>query len=164
MTRTHREFRSPTLSRRRHRRVSEVPPRAHRCARLPSGRRNRHAPRRHGLRGGARAKTNCRNPRPARQCLNQSDSVSWAWIKGVRTAGFEPARVAPAVFKTAASAIPPRPPVFRGRYNERAFRPVLPERIAWSGRRDSNPRPSPWQGDALPLSHFRIAARRIVGT
>ena len=28
----------------------------------------------------------------------------------------------------------------------------------WSGRRDSNPRPSPWQGDALPLSHFRILA------
>ena len=26
----------------------------------------------------------------------------------------------------------------------------------WSGRRDSDPRPSPWQGDALPLSHFRI--------
>ena len=26
----------------------------------------------------------------------------------------------------------------------------------WSGRRDLNPRPSPWQGDALPLSHFRI--------
>ena len=26
----------------------------------------------------------------------------------------------------------------------------------WSGRRDSNPRPSPWQGDTLPLSHFRI--------
>ena len=25
----------------------------------------------------------------------------------------------------------------------------------WSGRGDSNPRPSPWQGDALPLSHFR---------
>ena len=25
-----------------------------------------------------------------------------------------------------------------------------------SGRRDSNPRPSPWQGDALPLSYFRI--------
>ena len=25
----------------------------------------------------------------------------------------------------------------------------------WSGRRDSNPRPSPWQGDTLPLSHFR---------
>ena len=24
-----------------------------------------------------------------------------------------------------------------------------------SGRRDSNPRPSPWQGDALPLSHSR---------
>ena len=25
----------------------------------------------------------------------------------------------------------------------------------WSERRDLNPRPSPWQGDALPLSHFR---------
>ena len=24
-----------------------------------------------------------------------------------------------------------------------------------SGRRDSNPRPSPWQGDVLPLHHFR---------
>ena len=28
-------------------------------------------------------------------------------------------------------------------------------RKRWSGRRDSNSRPSPWQGDALPLSHFR---------
>ena len=28
----------------------------------------------------------------------------------------------------------------------------------WSGRRDSNSRPSPWQGDALPLSHFRAIA------
>ena len=26
----------------------------------------------------------------------------------------------------------------------------------WSGRRGSNPRPSPWQGDALPLSYFRF--------
>ena len=26
----------------------------------------------------------------------------------------------------------------------------------WSGWRDSNSRPSPWQGDALPLSHIRI--------
>jgi hypothetical protein len=25
-----------------------------------------------------------------------------------------------------------------------------------SGRRDSNPRPSPWQGDALPLRHVRV--------
>ena len=32
----------------------------------------------------------------------------------------------------------------------------------WSGKRDSNSRPSPWQGDALPLSYFRIigAARQ----
>ncbi len=27
--------------------------------------------------------------------------------------------------------------------------------LHWSGRRDSNPRPSPWEGDALPLSYFR---------
>ena len=35
----------------------------------------------------------------------------------------------------------------------------------WSGRRDSNPRPSPWQGDALPLRHFRSGAARagVVG-
>ncbi len=28
--------------------------------------------------------------------------------------------------------------------------------VFWSGRRDSNSRRSPWQGDALPLSHSRI--------
>src|SRR4029453_3194313 len=26
----------------------------------------------------------------------------------------------------------------------------------WSGRRDSNPRPRPWQGRALPLSYTRV--------
>ena len=31
-------------------------------------------------------------------------------------------------------------------------------RVRWSGRRDSNPRPSPWQGEALPLSYFRVQA------
>src|SRR3981081_3613093 len=31
----------------------------------------------------------------------------------------------------------------------------------WSGRRDSNPRPRPWQGRALPLSYTRI--REIIG-
>ena len=34
--------------------------------------------------------------------------------------------------------------------------PLYHIRIKWSGRRDSNSRPSPWQGDALPLSHFRV--------
>ncbi len=33
----------------------------------------------------------------------------------------------------------------------------------WSGRRDSNPRPSPWQGDALPLRHFRVGHHFIAG-
>ena len=31
----------------------------------------------------------------------------------------------------------------------------------WSGWRDSNSRPSPWQGDALPLSHIRISLYSI---
>src|SRR5215218_1265332 len=30
------------------------------------------------------------------------------------------------------------------------------KRNFWSGRRDSNPRPRPWQGRALPLSYTRI--------
>ena len=34
---------------------------------------------------------------------------------------------------------------------------------SWSGRWDSNPRPSPWQGDALPLSHFRSRKARFHG-
>ncbi len=33
-----------------------------------------------------------------------------------------------------------------------------------SGRRDSNPRPSPWQGDALPLSHFRVLPGELPAT
>jgi hypothetical protein len=36
--------------------------------------------------------------------------------------------------------------------------PMSPGRTReiWSGRRDSNPRPRPWQGRALPLSYTRI--------
>ena len=33
---------------------------------------------------------------------------------------------------------------------------IVKPKTKWSGRRDSNSRPSPWQGDALPLSHSRI--------
>src|SRR6266550_6906573 len=32
----------------------------------------------------------------------------------------------------------------------------------WSGRRDLNSRPSPWQGDALPLSYSRFSTRSIL--
>ena len=31
----------------------------------------------------------------------------------------------------------------------------IPSCFVWSGRRDSDPRLSPWQGDTLPLSHSR---------
>ncbi len=37
----------------------------------------------------------------------------------------------------------------------------------WSGKRDLNPRPSPWQGDALPLSYsrsFEVFLLILVGT
>ena len=35
--------------------------------------------------------------------------------------------------------------------------PVPPPRQwVWSGRRDSNPRPPPWQGGVLPLNYFRV--------
>ena len=33
----------------------------------------------------------------------------------------------------------------------------------WSGRRDLNPRPSPWQGDALPLSYSRLVLIKYIG-
>ena len=37
-----------------------------------------------------------------------------------------------------------------------ACQPKLRRSEDWSGRRDSNPRPRPWQGRALPLSYTRI--------
>ncbi len=33
---------------------------------------------------------------------------------------------------------------------------VCNAKMSWSGRRDSNPRPQPWQGCALPLSYSRV--------
>ena len=33
--------------------------------------------------------------------------------------------------------------------------PIYDTCIYWSERRDSNPQHPPWQGGALPLSHFR---------
>ena len=33
----------------------------------------------------------------------------------------------------------------------------------WSGRRDLNSRPSPWQGDALPLSYSRLRRFEYTG-
>src|SRR5258708_34832283 len=36
------------------------------------------------------------------------------------------------------------------------FPTVVKSAKSWSGRRDSNPRPRPWQGRALPLSYTRI--------
>jgi hypothetical protein len=35
---------------------------------------------------------------------------------------------------------------------------IPPYNWNWSGRRDSNPRPPPWQGGVLPLNYFRKMA------
>lgn len=40
--------------------------------------------------------------------------------------------------------------------NALGMKRVLRRSVNWSGKRDLNPRPSPWQGDALPLSYSRI--------
>ena len=76
----------------------------------------------------------------------------------------KPVRAEPAIVSLAKT-----PPSVRGRFSARGRLRVSspleengprvgPFSDFWSGRRDSNPRPSPWQGDALPLSHFRILA------
>ena len=43
------------------------------------------------------------------------------------------------------------------------FYPLEISKRFWSGRRDSNPRPQPWQGCALPLSYARIRPERRCG-
>ena len=44
-----------------------------------------------------------------------------------------------------------------------AVRSIFRDRENWSGRWDSNPRPQPWQGCALPLSYARIHASGRAG-
>jgi hypothetical protein len=43
-----------------------------------------------------------------------------------------------------------------------AQRGLEPGTAEWSGRRDLNSRPSPWQGDALPLSYSRFDANQSI--
>src|ERR1700744_4742477 len=54
------------------------------------------------------------------------------------------------------------------RFGDCIFQTISPIRslighkaATWSGRRDLNPRPSPWQGDALPLSYSRIRPEAV---
>ena len=60
-----------------------------------------------------------------------------------------------------ASAEPARLRYVRGRRatNRRVKKGELKRSADWSGRWDSNPRPQPWQGCALPLSYARILSR-----
>src|SRR2546422_10409615 len=42
------------------------------------------------------------------------------------------------------------------------WREPVDRREVWSGKRDSNPRPRPWQGRALPLSYSRATAVDLI--
>ncbi len=60
-------------------------------------------------------------------------------------------------------AASPMLPRHRGQAEEAKNGPEGPSQLNdidknWSGRRDSNPRPQPWQGCALPLSYARSGA------
>src|SRR4029079_18665853 len=66
--------------------------------------------------------------------------------------------------KPATSCFLPLPPCFPGfragggkakTAPKGRFYPLEISKRFWSGRRDSNPRPQPWQGCALPLSYAR---------
>jgi hypothetical protein len=46
-----------------------------------------------------------------------------------------------------------------GSFPQLAASNLLVGMVAWSGKGDLNPRPSPWQGDALPLSYSRSVQR-----
>src|SRR5438477_2951987 len=85
--------------------------------------------------------------------------------EGEATAGIEPAI---GVLQTPALTTWPRRPENKmvRRLDSPAARRADPPAtdqsnhvMLWSGRPDSNRRPSPWQGDALPLSHFRLVPR-----
>ena len=60
-----------------------------------------------------------------------------------RTGGLPPRVGCPSRIRTSVHGSKVRCPTTRRRGSG-------PRRRDWSGRRDSNPRPSPWQGDALP--------------
>src|SRR5581483_674069 len=64
----------------------------------------------------------------------------------------EQAQAAPVVGERASGG---HGPPARLRENARAL--TRASYVEWSGRRDSNSRPPPWQGGALPLSYFRGA-------
>ena len=81
-------------------------------------------------------------------------------------AGVEPARLAALHFECSVSAIPPLgqnlleaatgiEPVIKVLQTS-ALPLGYAANILWSERRDSNPRPQPWQGCILPLNYFRI--------
>ena len=64
-----------------------------------------------------------------------------------------PTWLIPIIKLVSAQGFEPRTHALEGRCSiQLSYAPTL----FWSGKRDSNSRLQPWQGGALPLSHFRI--------
>ena len=113
------------------------------------------------------------SPKPVKSCLTaQTAGLTlpfWCWWPDLNRHGFYPSVSILLQIKIALAKVPRRlmeaTPGFEPG-NQGFADPRLTawlcrhkktvRRIFWSGRRDSNPRHSPWQGDALPLSHSRI--------
>jgi hypothetical protein len=69
----------------------------------------------------------------------------------------------PSRIRTSANGSKVRCPTTRRRGSERADPILWVREEKWSGRRDSNSRPSPWQGDALPTELLPLDPRRGTG-
>ena len=76
----------------------------------------------------------------------------WAASRGPCSVG------CPSRIRTSVHGSKVRCPTTRRRGSGPAGRPADCRAGKWSGRRDSNPRPSPWQGDALPTEPLPLDA------
>src|ERR1700733_6648683 len=99
--------------------------------------------------------------RALRQAVRRSCAVAWSGTgRGIGGHTYaESGRVPATIFSL---SLPPCFPGFAEPGGEARNGPGGPSEAIdfideiWSGRRDSNPRPQPWQGCALPLSYTRV--------
>ena len=97
-----------------------------------------------------------------RDCCLRSSLFEFQWCRGPESNRY--GDHSPRDFKSLASASSATPAKSGGdtqnRTGDEGFADLCLTawlcRLNWSGKRDSNSRPPPWQGGALPLSYFRI--------
>ena len=92
----------------------------------------------------------------------REDSIARRVTAGRRDAGRPSECGCPSRIRTSANGSKVRCPTTRRRGRESGYRVSAPGE-EWSGRRDSNPRPSPWQGDALPTEPLPLDDRPDYG-